>query len=126
LARAEFGLGGSLRRRGQVANARPHLARAGELATQCGSAGLAQLAATELRVAGGRPRQRSVTGVDALTPSERRAVELAVIGRTNKAIAQELYVTPKTVEVHLSSAYRKLGIKSRGELAAIWAPEPPD
>ncbi len=123
-ARAEFGLGRALRRRGQVTTARPHLARAGELAARCGSAGLAQLAATELRIAGGRPRQRAVSGADALTPSERRVVEFAAAGRTNRAIAQELYVTPKTVEVHLSSAYRKLGITSRGELAVMWPPDP--
>jgi DNA-binding NarL/FixJ family response regulator len=51
-----------------------------------------------------------------LTPSERRVVDLATAGRTNRDIAQELYVTPKTVEVHLSNAYRKLGISSRREL----------
>lgn len=121
LARAELGLGAALRRRGQAVAARPHLARAGELATTCGADGVAALAVTELRVAGGRPRQRALTGVAALTPSERRAVELAAAGRTNKAIAQELYVTPKTVEVHLSSAYRKLGVSSRGELTTLWA-----
>jgi DNA-binding CsgD family transcriptional regulator len=65
-----------------------------------------------------------VTGIDALTPSERRAAELAALGRTNRAIAQQLYVTPKTVEVHLSSAYRKLGVTSRGELAAMWPQAP--
>jgi DNA-binding CsgD family transcriptional regulator/tetratricopeptide (TPR) repeat protein len=123
LARAEFGLGSALRRRGQVSKARPHLARAGERAALCGATGLAGLAAIELRVAGGRPRQRAVSGIAALTPSERRAVEFAAVGRTNRAIAQELYVTPKTVEVHLSSAYRKLGITSRGELAAMWPPD---
>ena len=123
LARAFFGLGGALRRRGQVVAARPHLSRAAELATVCGATSVAALASTELRVAGGRPRQRGVTGIDALTPSERRAAELAALGRTNRAIAQELYVTPKTVEVHLSSAYRKLGVRSRGELAAMWPPD---
>ncbi|MET0864316.1 MAG: AAA family ATPase [Nakamurella sp.] len=122
-ARAEFGLGSALRRRGRSSTARPHLAQAGEQAIHCGARGLAELAATELRVAGGRPRQRAVSGIDALTPSERRAVEFAALGRTNRSIAQELYVTPKTVEVHLSSAYRKLGISSRGELAAMWPPE---
>jgi DNA-binding CsgD family transcriptional regulator len=124
LARAEFGLGSALRRRGQAVNARPHLSRAVELATCCDATGLAALAIAELRVAGGRPRRRDLSGINALTPSERRAVELAALGRTNRAIAQELYVTPKTVEVHLSSAYRKLGITSRGELAAMW-PEGP-
>ena len=85
---------------------------------------MAALASTELRVAGGRPRQRAVSGIEALTPSERRAAELAALGRTNRAIAQELYVTPKTVEVHLSSAYRTLGVTSPGELAAMWSQEP--
>ena len=60
---------------------------------------------------------RGAVGLDALTPSERRVGTLAAAGRSNKAIAQELFVTPKTVEVHLSNAYRKLGITSRSELA---------
>lgn len=59
--------------------------------------------------------------MDALTPSERRVVELAATGRANRDIAQDLYVTPKTVDVHLSSAYRKLGIRSRGELGGVLA-----
>ena len=57
-------------------------------------------------------------GVDALTPSERRVAALAASGRSNKAIAQELFVTTKTVEVHLSNTYRKLGVASRADLAA--------
>ncbi len=124
LARALLGLGGALRRRGQAVAARPRLARAGELAMLCGATGVAGAASAELRVAGGRARQRAVSGIDALTPSERRVAELAAVGRSNRVIAQELYVTPKTVEVHLSSAYRKLGIASRGELAAMWPQEP--
>ena len=52
-----------------------------------------------------------------LTPSELRVAELAAGGQANKEIAQALYVTPKTVEVHLSNSYRKLGIRSRRELA---------
>ena len=124
-ARAEFGLGAALRRRGQVTAARVHLAGAGEKATRCGANGLAELAASELQVAGGRPRRRAVSGTDSLTPSERRVVELAAAGRTNRAIAQELFVTPKTIEVHLSSAYRKLGITSRSGLVGVWPPDPP-
>jgi DNA-binding NarL/FixJ family response regulator len=46
---------------------------------------------------------------------------MAAEGASNKDIAQALYVTPKTVEVHLSSAYRKLGIRSRRELAGALA-----
>jgi DNA-binding NarL/FixJ family response regulator len=56
-----------------------------------------------------------------LTASERRVADLAAAGQTNRDIAQTLYVTPKTVEVHLSSAYRKLDIGSRRELARALA-----
>ena len=57
-----------------------------------------------------------VTGVDALTASERRVARMAAEGMSNKEIAQALFVTVKAVEVHLSSAYRKLEIDSRREL----------
>ena len=57
----------------------------------------------------------------ALTASERRVADLAADGQTNRDIAQTLYVTPKTIEVHLSNAYRKLGIGSRRELAGALA-----
>ncbi|HET6690123.1 MAG TPA: helix-turn-helix transcriptional regulator, partial [Miltoncostaeaceae bacterium] len=69
-----------------------------------------------LAAAGGRPRTTALKGVAALTASERRVADLAAEGQTNKDIAQALYVTPKTVEVHLSNTYRKLGIRSRREL----------
>jgi DNA-binding CsgD family transcriptional regulator len=118
-AKVATALGAARRRRNQATAARPLLARAIDLATRCGAAALVERATAELRVAGGRPRGRAVFGVDALTPSERRVVELASTGRTNRAIAQELFVTPKTVEVHLSSAYRKLGIRGRNDLADV-------
>jgi DNA-binding CsgD family transcriptional regulator len=57
-----------------------------------------------------------LSGLDALTPSERRVAEMAADNMTNKDIAQALFVTPKTVEVHLSSVYRKLQISSRAQL----------
>jgi DNA-binding CsgD family transcriptional regulator len=55
--------------------------------------------------------------VEALTPSERRIAEMAAEGMSNPEIAQALFVTRKTVEAHLAGAYRKLDIRSRGELA---------
>ena len=58
----------------------------------------------------------ALTGVESLTPSERRVADLAAEGMSNREIAQELYVTPKTVEVHLSSSYRKLEIGGGREL----------
>ncbi len=54
----------------------------------------------------------------ALTPAERRVAELAAAGRSNREIAAELFVSPKTVEVNLSRVYRKFGIRSRAQLFA--------
>ena len=59
---------------------------------------------------------RILSGVESLTPSERRVAQMAAEGPTNREIAQALFVTPKTVEIHLSSVYRKLGVSSRAEL----------
>jgi DNA-binding CsgD family transcriptional regulator len=64
------------------------------------------------------------TGIDALTASERRVVTLAAEGRTNREVGETLYITPKTVAMHLSNAYRKLGVTSRRELAAAIADRP--
>ncbi|MEV4423256.1 helix-turn-helix transcriptional regulator [Patulibacter sp. NPDC049589] len=61
------------------------------------------------------------SGRDALTPGERRIAGLAAAGRTNREIAQELYVTPKTVENQLGRVYRKLGITSRHDLPGALA-----
>lgn len=84
----------------------------------CGATPLSDRAADELRVAGARPlrRRRSQIGADALTASERRAAELASEGLSNKDIAQTLFVTLRTVEMHLTNSYAKLGIRSRQEL----------
>jgi DNA-binding CsgD family transcriptional regulator len=102
-------------------DAREVLRRALELATRCGATPLAQRAETELLATGARPRRVALSGVDSLTPSERRVAQMAAEGHTNREIAQALFVTPKTVEVHLSSVYRKLEISSRSQLPAILA-----
>ena len=57
-----------------------------------------------------------MSGVDALTASERRIAAMAADGLSNPEIAQALFVTKKTVEAHLGNAYRKLGINARGQL----------
>jgi DNA-binding CsgD family transcriptional regulator len=92
------------------------LAKALEIAHRCGASALGERALTELRAAGARPRRPLRTGVDALTASEKRTAELAASGLSNAEIAQALFVTVKTVEGHLSGAYRKLGVRSRAEL----------
>jgi DNA-binding NarL/FixJ family response regulator len=118
-ARALAALGRALRLARRPTEAREPLRRALELAESCGAKPLADQARVELHAAGARPRTTALAGPGALTPSERRVADLAAEGKTNRDIAQALYVTPKTVEVHLSSAYRKLGVASRRELAPV-------
>lgn len=120
-ARALVDLGAAHRRSGQREAARTRLAAGLDGAVVCGAAPLAAYARAELTLAGARPRRDRVTGRDALTPSELRVVRIAVEGRSNREIAEQLWVTQKTVETHLSRAYRKLGIKARSELEAALA-----
>jgi DNA-binding CsgD family transcriptional regulator/tetratricopeptide (TPR) repeat protein len=121
LARALLDLGVTLRLGRRPTDARDPLRRAAELAVRAGADGLAARAHDELLASGARPRRVALSGVEALTPSERRVAELAAAGRSNREIAQELYVTLKTVEGHLRHAYDKLGIRSRLGLAEALA-----
>ena len=116
-ARALTDLGAALRRANQRNHAREHLRTALDIAHTTGALSLAQRAHTELTATGARPRMPLRTGVEALTPSERRIAQMAAVGQTNMAIAQDLFVTLKTVEMHLTSTYRKLDISSRAQLA---------
>jgi DNA-binding CsgD family transcriptional regulator len=118
LAKSLVELGAALRRSNRRADSREPLRRGHELAVVCGAVPVAEHARTELAATGARPRSAMLSGIESLTPSERRVAGLAAAGRTNRDIAQALFVTAKTVEVHLSSTYRKLGIAGRGELAA--------
>jgi DNA-binding CsgD family transcriptional regulator len=118
LARALVDLGAMRRRSGQRMAARDPLRRGLDLAQRTGAVALMERARTELLATGARPRRLVLTGVDALTPSERRLAEMAADGLTNRQIAQALFVTMKTVEAHLRSIYRKLDIDSRRELAS--------
>ena len=122
-AKALAALGGVLRHAHEPRNAREPLRRALELADICGAQPLRDAVRSEIYATGARPRTTALAGVLALTASERRVADLAAAGQTNRDIAQTLYITPKTVEVHLSSAYRKLGIASRHELASALAEE---
>ena len=116
LARALAALGGLLRRTRHPTEAREPLREALELAESCACPPLVEQVRSELYATGARPRTAALHGVTSLTASELRVARLAADGGTNREIAQALFVTPKTVEVHLSNAYRKLGISSRREL----------
>jgi DNA-binding CsgD family transcriptional regulator/tetratricopeptide (TPR) repeat protein len=109
-------LGAAMRRANRRAEAREPLRRGLELAHGCGAKPLAERAHTELIATGARPRRLVLSGVESLTPAERRVAGMAAEGMTNREIAQALFVTPRTVEVHLSSTYRKLAISSRSQL----------
>jgi DNA-binding CsgD family transcriptional regulator len=116
LAHALVDLGVTVRRRRARVDARPWLERGMDLAHACGATALAEHARTELAATGIRPRRAARTGRDALTASELRVAELAAGGMTNRAIAQSLFVTQRTVETHLGHAYQKLGHSSRERL----------
>ncbi|HEX5608656.1 MAG TPA: AAA family ATPase [Solirubrobacterales bacterium] len=118
-ARTLLDLGEALRREGHRAQAREPLREAFALTRQCGATRLAKRAHAELEATGETLRRYTPIGVESLTPSERRVAELAASGMTNRQIAQSLFVTVKTVEAHLSAAYDKLDISSRGQLPGV-------
>jgi DNA-binding NarL/FixJ family response regulator len=115
-AHALVELGAALRRKNHRTEAREPLRAGLDLAARLGATALCQQAVDELAAAGARPRTPQRTGVEALSPSEYRVARLAAEGQRNRDIAQALFVTTKTVEVHLSACYRKLGIASRTDL----------
>ena len=119
-ARAMVDLGAALRRQNHRKDARDPLRQGTELAQRCGATMLAQRAQAELLATGARPRRLTRSGVEALTPSERRIARLAADGLSTPEIAQQLFVTVNTVETHLRHAYMKLDIHSREQLPGIF------
>ena len=118
LARALGDLGSVLRRNNQRGAAREPLRQALDLAQRCRADDLTQQLRGELRAAGAKPWRDVLTGKDSLTASETRIAEMAATGMTNSQIGQAIFVTPGTVEKHLTSVYSKLNISSRQALAA--------
>lgn len=121
-ARAEHRLGLAHLASSDAPAARRHLQRAIELAVRAGHPFLAGRSRQVLIGAGGRPRVRTHTSaLDLLTSSEQKMVTLAVDGLTNRQIAEAAFVTVRTVELHLTNAYRKLGISGRPQLGPALA-----
>jgi DNA-binding CsgD family transcriptional regulator len=110
-ARTLLGLGAAQRRSKQKARARATLEQALAAFEELGAAIWAAQARTELESIGGR------TSESGLTPAETRVAALVAEGKTNREVAAALFVTEHTVEFHLSRIYRKLGVRSRAELA---------
>ena len=118
-ARTRLAIGERLRRARRRADARPLLAEARDAFTSAGARAWSERAASELAAAG------ASIGViepkEDLTSRERDVCELVAAGRTNREVAAALFLSPRTVEHHLRSAYRKLGVRSRTELAVRFA-----
>jgi DNA-binding CsgD family transcriptional regulator len=117
LARCLTDLGARRRAAGERRAARAILRDAHDAAHLCHATALCDRARAELLLAGGRPRPPAGAGAGALTPAERRVAQIAATGATNREIASRLYLSPKTVEMHLRSAYRKLDLPGRSGLA---------
>jgi DNA-binding CsgD family transcriptional regulator len=121
LARACTDHGAALRRAGHRTQARVQLETGLDLAHRWDARRIAGQARAELIAAGAKPRRDAITGRDALTASELRVARLAAAGMSNPQIAQALFITTKTAAVHLTHAYRKLGITGRAQLPAALA-----
>ena len=118
-ARAQIDLGAALRRAGHRAEALERLRDGLDVAHACAAEALVEQARGEMVLAGARPRRDAAHGRDSLTASELRVARKAAEGMTNREIAQDLFVSLRTVETHLTHVYRKLSIDSRDELARL-------
>jgi DNA-binding CsgD family transcriptional regulator len=112
-ARTLYAYGSMLRRRQQHERARQLLAEASAIFDDLGCSGWAKRVHVELSQLGGRHAQ-----TESLTPTETRIATLVALGRSNTEVANELFISSKTVEWNLSKVYRKLKVRSRTELAA--------
>ncbi|GIF62134.1 LuxR family transcriptional regulator [Asanoa ishikariensis] len=117
-ARVQLAYGGWLRRQRQAMESRPLLRAAAGTFDALGAAPWAERARAELR-ATGESRRKPTEALDALTPQEQQIAGLAAEGLSNREIAERLFLSPRTVTTHLYRLFPKVGVKSRGELAAV-------
>jgi DNA-binding CsgD family transcriptional regulator len=115
--RARLAWGEQLRRVRRRADAREHLDEAFSLFTAVGANSFADRAATEARAAGGQTTGE-VVAHRLLTPHELQIARLVVGGASTRDVAAKLFISPRTIEAHLSTIFRKLGVRNRGELSA--------
>jgi DNA-binding CsgD family transcriptional regulator len=118
-ARTQLLYGEALRRARRRAEAREHLRAAFTTFQQLGAAPWAERARTELRVSGETARQRDPSTLDQLTPQELQIVRFVGQGATNREVAAQLFLSPRTIDYHLRQIFTKLGISSRAELIRL-------
>ena len=120
-ARTHLCLGERLRRAKRRSDARVHLRAALDRFEALGAVDWAATARGELGVTGETAAPRSGPRSDALTPQELQVALMVASGATNREAASRLFLSAKTIEAHLGRIYRKLGVRSRTELAALVA-----
>ena len=118
-ARTEFVFGEALRRRREPKRAREHLRVALGLFEQLGAVGWCERARSELRASGETARKRDPSTLDQLTPQELQIARAVAAGASNKQVAAQLFLSPRTIEFHLRHVFAKLGITSRTQLAGL-------
>jgi len=118
-ARTHLVYGEWLRREGRRQEAREQLRTAHRLLTGMGADAYAERAAKELRATGEHPRTRTAHATDALTTHELQIARLVSTGATTREVAQQLFLSPRTIEAHLRNIFRKLGITSRRQLKGL-------
>lgn len=125
-ARTELVYGERLRRANRRRDARPHLRTALELFDEAGAVPWSERAQAELRATGEHVPRRERDEREHLTPQELQIATLVAQGLTNREIGAQIFLSPKTVEYHLTRVYRKLDLHSRAELIRQLAQESHD
>jgi DNA-binding CsgD family transcriptional regulator len=119
-ARTRLAYGEFLRRSRRRVDARTHLRAGLDTFEELNAKPWAERAATELRASGETVRRRDETaGEVVLTPQERQVAQLVKKGMSNKEVAAQLFVSPRTIDFHLRNVFAKTGVSSRGELIAL-------
>ena len=124
-ARTELAYGERLRRANRRRDARPHLREALEVFDEVGAAPWREIASRELQATGETMPRREPAASERLTPQELKIGMLVAEGKTNREIAEQMFLSPKTIEFHLTQVYRKLEIRSRAELARLLGGQQP-
>jgi ATP/maltotriose-dependent transcriptional regulator MalT len=118
-ARTELLYGEWLRRGRKQRDARAHLRKAADLFRQVGAPPWEERAEAELRATGETARRRDPSTLDQLTPQEFQIAGLVAAGMTNRQVASQLYLSPRTIDYHLRKVFSKLGVVSRTELVRM-------